>query len=131
MIFIDSSAFVSLVVEKESFHTKSIQWWEYNKGKAFVTSNFVVAETLGWIRHKVGKSQAITLGTFLFSSKGLVIEQVKLPDQEDAWNLFQEIDGRGISMIDCMSFVLMKRFKIKEVFTFDQDFHTIGFKVLP
>ena len=131
MIFIDSSAFVSLVVEKDSFHIRAIQWWEYNKGKELVTSNFVVAETLGWIRHRVGKIQAVTLGTFLFSTKGLMIEQVSLFDQQDAWKLFQETDGRGISMIDCMSFVLMKRFKIKEVFTFDQDFHTIGFKVLP
>lgn len=131
MIFIDSSAFVSLVVEKESFHSKAIQWWEYNKGKTLVTSNFVVAETLGWIRHRVGKSQAVTLGTFLFSTKGLIIEQIKLLDQQNAWKLFQETDGRGISMIDCMSFVLMKRLKIKEVFTFDRDFHTLGFKVLP
>ena len=47
------------------------------------------------------------------------------------WKLFKKLNGRGISMVDCTSFTVMKRLKIKKVFAFDEDFKKAGFLVLP
>ena len=131
MIFIDSSAFVSLVVERENFHPKAVQWWKNHKKTQFVTSNLVVVETLGWVRHHIGKDQSVTLGMYLFSGVDIEVKRLSQHDEITAWELFQKTEGRGVSMVDCTSFVLMKRMKIKEAFTFDQDLTKLGFTVVP
>ena len=59
------------------------------------------------------------------------MERVTAIDEKRAWRLFRKVEGRGISMIDCTSFILMKRLGIKEVFAFDEDFKKLGFTTCP
>ncbi|MBU0569294.1 PIN domain-containing protein [Patescibacteria group bacterium] len=131
MIFVDTSAWVSLVDKNDDFHDRAVEWFKNQKDKGFVISNLVIIETLGWIRYKLGKRQAIKVGEKLFGSEELRIEKVTREDEQKAWKLFQKLDGRGVSMIDCTCFALMRRLKIKEAFTFDKDFKKIGFTVYP
>jgi predicted nucleic acid-binding protein len=91
----------------------------------------VVIKSLGWLRYKIGKKLAVETGQNLLSGRGIVIERVTAYDEQQAWLLFQKLDGRGISMIDATSFVIMKRLKIKEAFAFDTDFKTQGFTIYP
>ncbi|OGM61002.1 hypothetical protein A3A75_01965 [Candidatus Woesebacteria bacterium RIFCSPLOWO2_01_FULL_39_10] len=64
-------------------------------------------------------------------SPDILIERVGRADEVKSWKLFQKLDGRGVSMIDCTSFAVMRRLKIKEAFAFDEDFKNLGFKVYP
>lgn len=130
MIFIDTSAFISLMVEDE-FHGKAVKWWSESSKQDLLTSNLVAIETLGWIRYKAGKTKAIDAGKRFFESGELKIERVTNEDEKHSWRLFQKLNGRGISMIDCTSFAVMKRLGIKQAFAFDQDFADVGFNVLP
>lgn len=130
MIFIDTNALLSLVVLDE-FHDRALQWWQENREVDLVTSNLVVMETLGWVRHKVGRQKAIDIGKRLYESGELKLERMTMVDEGEAWRLFQKVFGRGYSMIDCVSIVMMKRLKIKKVFTFDRDFAKAGLTVVP
>lgn len=38
---------------------------------------------------------------------------------------------RGLGLVDCVSFVLMRRLGLKRVFAFDPHFKEQGFEVLP
>ena len=78
-----------------------------------------------------GKKIAIEAGQRLLAGSELKIERVTVVDEYQAWLLFQKIEGRGISMVDTSSFVLMRRLKINEVFAFDTDFKTQGFTIYP
>lgn len=131
MIFVDTSAFIALIEKRDKFHKNANVWWSKHIGVELFTSNLVAIETLGWIRYNCGKKIAVEVGKNLLSGVGIRIERVSIRDEQEAWELFQKLDGRGISMIDCTSFIVMKRLRIKEVFTFDQDFKNLGFKVYP
>lgn len=131
MIFVDSSAFVALSIVKDKFNKRASRWWLQNKGVPLVTSNLIFIETLGWIRHKAGKTVAVKIGDYLTNGEGLQKERVNFDDEQEAWELFQKLNGRGLSMVDCTSIILMKRLKIKDIFTFDQDFKKLGLKVFP
>jgi len=131
MIFVDTSAFIALTFSKDSFHSKGVSWWEDNKKESFVTTNIVAIETLGWIRYKCGKRIAIEAGERFYSGQDLNIIKVSPDDEKEAWKSFKKLNGDGISMVDCASFVVMKRLKIKKVFTFDKDFEKVGFTLLP
>lgn len=131
MIFVDTSAFVALVDSDDIFYQKASEWWKTSKSSCLVTTNFVVAETLGWLRYKRGKKIAVKVGENLLFSDDLKTIRAERQDENKAWKLFNKVEGRGISMIDCISFAVMKRLKIKQVFAFDQDFADVGFNVLP
>lgn len=131
MIFIDTSAFVALTFPTDTFHLQANVWWNKNKDESFVTTNIVVMEALGWIRYKGGKKVAIDTGKRMYSGNGMDIDKVTREDEENAWNIFKKLDVKGVSMIDCTSFAVMNRLKIKKAFTFDSDFKKAGFTILP
>lgn len=131
MIFVDTSAWVALTDAKDRFYQRATGWFKAQTTLDFVTSNVVIVETLGWLRYNCGSRVAIETGKRLYLGKELQIEKVTSEIEQEAWLLFQKLEGRGISMIDCTSFVLMKRFKIKKVFAFDTDFAKQGFTVHP
>lgn len=131
MIFVDTNAWVALADDNDKFYPQANSWFHEDSGRNFITSNLIVLETLGWLRYKRGKKLAVESGKRLLLSPDIKVEKVSQTDEEKGWTLFQKLDGRGISMIDCTSFVVMKRLRVKEVFTFDQDFKRLGFKVYP
>ena len=131
MIFVDTNAWVALVDDKDKFHPHASSWFHNNSEQSFITSNLVILETLGWLRYNRGKKLAVESGKRLLLSPDIKVERVSQTDETGAWKLFQKLGGRGVSMVDCTSFVVMKRLKVKEVFTFDQDFQKLGFKIYP
>lgn len=131
MIFVDTSAFIAIVEGKDRFHKDASFWWRKNTGSELLTSNLIVIETLGWLRYKIGRDKTVIVGKTILYGGGLKIERITNADEDKAWKRFQKSKGRGISMVDCTSFVLMQRLKIENVFAFDQDFRNMGFKVLP
>lgn len=131
MIFVDTSGFIAIVDGKDRFHKDAYFWWRKNTGSELITSNLIIIETLGWLRYKIGRDKSVLAGKTILYGGGLKIERITKIDEDNAWKLFQKLAGRGISMIDCTSFVLMQRLNIQHVFAFDQDFRTMGFKVLP
>ncbi len=131
MIFVDTSAFIALTFSPDSFHLKAVAWWKENKQEIFITSDVVVIETLGWVRYKAGKKTAVEVGERFYSKSELEVVKIIQEDEKNAWNYFKKLHGDGISMVDCTSFAIMKRLKIKKVFAFDNDFQKAGFSVLP
>ncbi|HLD24493.1 MAG TPA: PIN domain-containing protein [Patescibacteria group bacterium] len=130
-IFIDTSAIIALAVGEDTFHSKALQWNESHQRESFTTTNLVFMEVMSWIRYKRGKSVAVELGNNLLSGQGISIERVAMDDERKAWDLFQKADGRGLSMVDCTTAVVMKRLKIGDIFTFDTDFSRLGFTICP
>lgn len=127
MIFVDTSALIAITVPKDDFHKKAISYWDDSREEKFVTSNLVILETLGWLRYKSGKKEAVKIGDKLYLDSELKMIHVNTTDEENAWKLFKKLDGDGVSMIDCTSFAVCKRLKIKKVFSFDDDFEKAGF----
>lgn len=133
-IFIDSSAFIALYLADDEFHKSAVT--ELNKLKnrqiVFVTSNFVLDEVYTFLRAKANKQNAIKFAEFLAeNTEMLKIIRINVGDEQRAFEYFKVLDGRGISFTDCASFALMKRLKLKTVFTFDKDFSKAGFAVVP
>lgn len=131
MIFVDSSAIIALASETDLFHTKAFNWQEENKDQEFIISSLIFIETTGWIRYNHGKRLAVKIGINLLSEVDIKLHRVTFDDETEAWEYFQKKDGRSLSMIDCTTVILMKRLKIRDIFTFDNNFKNLGFNTLP
>ncbi len=136
MIFVDTSAFLALVNEKDRHHIDSSRFLEELKnGKTKIrkifTSDYIIDETITRIRYEVGHQEAVLWGRNVQASK--VIEKIEIDREtfEFAWKLFETYDDKVLSFTDCTSFAIMKKRGIEKAFSFDQDFERIGFKLLP
>ncbi|MFA4957973.1 MAG: type II toxin-antitoxin system VapC family toxin [Candidatus Methanoperedens sp.] len=136
MIFVDTSAFLALVNEKDNNHTAAIQFIEQIKNgniriKKIVTSDYIIDETLTRIRYSVGHKEAVDWGTDILASR--VIEKIEIGNEifRSAWEQFCSYNDKKLSFTDCTSFALMKKRGIEKVFSFDGDFERIGFVLLP
>lgn len=133
-VFVDSSGFIGLLVEKDKFHKEATEFLAKSKqeGLSFITSNFILCEVYDYLRGMVGKDIAVSFYKFLASDlKGIKLTRVFTHDEKLAWKYFVELPGRGTSFTDCTSFAVMKRLGLKDAFTFDQGFRKAGFKMVP
>ena len=136
MIFVDTSAFLALVNEKDNEHVAAKQFLEDIKNgkirvKKIITSDYIIDETLTRIRYSVGHKEAVEWGKDILASK--VIEKIEIQREIFglAWELFQTYEDKKLSFTDCTSFALMKKKGIEKVFSFDEDFTRLGFVLLP
>lgn len=136
MLFVDTSAFLALVNEKDNNHLASTRFLEEIKNgkvkiKKIITSDYIIDETLTRIRYAVGHKEAVEWGQDILTSN--VVEKVGVGRElfEPAWELFKTYEDKKLSFTDCTSFAIMKIRGIEKVFSFDDDFERVGFKLLP
>ena len=136
MIFVDTSAFLALVNEKDTNHTEAVHFLEKIKSgrvkiKKIITSDYIIDETLTRIRYSVGHQEAVEWGKDILASNVVERLEVGIEMFELAWELFQTYDDKKLSFTDCTSFAIMKKNGIEKAFSFDEDFERIGFIQIP
>lgn len=136
MIFVDTSAFLALINEKDTNHTDAVHFLEKIKDgrikiRKIITSDYIIDETLTRIRYSVGHQEAVEWGKDILASNVVERLEVGIEMFELAWELFQTYDDKKLSFTDCTSFAIMKKKGIEKAFSFDEDFERIGFIQLP
>ena len=131
-LFIDASAWVALAHTKDNDHEAAKETYartlqEYQK---FVTTNLVVAETHALLLRRMGYSPAIQfLDVLEKSSRVLYVYSAK--DLEDeAGEILRKYKDHAFSYADAVSFAVMKQRGITDVFTYDQHFRAMGFRIV-
>ena len=67
----------------------------------------------------------------MLGSKTLEMIAVTEPVRIAAWARFKKTRVPPASLTDCTSFEIMDDLKMREAFTFDEDFRQAGYRVLP
>ena len=131
MIFIDSGPFIARYISRDQFHKKALLLWEkvrQSTGKCF-TSNFVLDEVFTFVGRKAGNSFSAQRAEKIYASNMITILRPDINDEVKAIEYFSKYSDQKISFTDCISFVLMKKHRIKKVLTFDTHFQFAGFSI--
>ena len=129
--FIDASAFIALIYEKDGHHQESIRITKKlsKQDRIGITTDFSLSEAYTVIKLRDGHETAALFDKFISDRKGIVIiEGAKFFEQ--ARKAFLAAKEKKYSFIDCLSFVIMKKKKITHAFTFDKHFEQAGFKIM-
>jgi predicted nucleic acid-binding protein len=132
-IFVDTSAWIALADRDDSFHQKAASVFPsiLKTFRTLITSNFTIAETYVLLLHELGHPSALR---FLERLKGSP-KIFKIFSTEDIESESEEIltkyTDQDFSYTDAVSFVIMKRHKIRKAFCFDKHFVTAGFINVP
>lgn len=139
MIFIDTWAWVALADKRDPYHRKAkAQHKKLSRARRkYVTTDYVVAETITYLYDAIGATSAqefinkllaaLDSGTFQFV-------HVSAPQFRKAWRMRQTYhDKPDISFVDFTSMVVMQDLGITEVFTGDAHFRQVnlGFQLVP
>jgi hypothetical protein len=131
-IFIDTGAFIAAADNTDQYHLPAVNFITSSFLKYQpVTSNFVICETLNFLRSRAGYQPAVTFREKLVESGGIDIITVNPLLEEQAWQIFKKYKDKEFSFTDCTSFAIMKALSIDTAFTFDQHFSQFGFVKLP
>ena len=133
MIFVDTGAFLARYVKRDQYHRAAVTFWDELAGIDLpcLTSNLVLSETLTLLARRTTHRFAAERAQQIYASHSLQILRPDAKDESAAILLLQKFAEQQVSFCDCISFVLMRRLGITDVFSFDRHFGIAGFNVRP
>lgn len=128
--FVDTSALLTLLNRSETNHQAALNAWErlVDSREVLITSSFVLVETYALLQSRLGLEAVRTMhdeitplldvqwvdqATFAAGASGLLLAA-----------------RRQLSLVDCVSFVLMRTLGIDTAFAWDRHFTDQGFALV-
>lgn len=133
-IFVDTGAFIALTDADDKNHKNAKAFYKdaTENGTRFITSNFVVCETINYLRAKVSHNVSVVFRENLKKSGIIEISTVSPFLEDMAFHIFKQYADKDFSFTDCTSFSIMKHLKLNKAFAFDKHFEQYGsFAKLP
>ncbi|MBI3074439.1 MAG: PIN domain-containing protein [Deltaproteobacteria bacterium] len=130
MIFLDTSGLVALFDQRDSLHYDARAIWAaiLLNAEPLVLSDLVVAETVTLLRRRAGFIPAERVLGRLLSGDVAEIVYGDSDLFDSASDLFARYRDKDLSLVDCVSFALMRKRRIRRAFSFDRDFRDVGFE---
>ncbi|MDD3598565.1 MAG: PIN domain-containing protein [Bacillota bacterium] len=130
-VFIDTSALLALLSSNDIYHESAKATWNelLDSEVDLVTSNYVVVETMALTQRRLGMDALQAFWECMCPI--LEIEWVDVIAHDSAVAALLSANRRGLSLVDCTSFILMRWLGIMKSFTFDCHFLEQGFSCLP
>ena len=128
--FVDTSAFYAMASETDQAHVTARAVHEQLKrdNTPLVTTNYILLETVSLLQRRHGVAYAERFGDSVIEEVELI--WMTLTQHRAAWKLWKERRNRGLSLVDCSSFVVMRELHMPHAFAFDEQFQEAGFILL-
>ena len=130
MIFVDSSYFIARFLPRDGRHAEAVASDRATSTSRLLTSNLVVGETWTFLRRRAGYGPSMRWLDSVLGRVALTVEPIDPDLEADAWAWLRVHDERPYSLVDAMSFALMRRKRIADALAFDGDFAAAGFNEL-
>jgi len=130
-IFIDTSAFFALLDRDDDNHKKAKKIWIdlLDSENVLITSNYVLVESVALIQNRLGIEAVRGFHEDILPL--INIEWINAGTHKSGVSALLAASRRKLSLVDCVSFEIMRTLGIKTVFAFDPDFSEQGFQCIP
>ena len=132
-VFLDTGYVLALELTNDQNHRAALKHWRSLRKRLplLVTTSYVFDEVVTYFNSRGHHAKAVEVGQRLLMSPSVQLIQVDEELFREGWRYFQQHQDKDYSLTDCISFVVMRRFKIETAFAFDQHFVQAGFKRVP
>lgn len=130
-VFVDTSAFLAVLDASDVNHPKASSSWKklVSSDDLLVCHNYILVETYALLQNRFGMK-----AVRVFSDDVLPLILVEWIDEsihKGAVNALITAAKRELSLVDCVSFEIMRQLGTKTAFTFDSHFAKQGFQCIP
>jgi predicted nucleic acid-binding protein len=131
MVFVDTSAIYAVLDRDDEFHGAAHEVWSrlLSGDDELVTSNYIVLEAFALIQSRLGMEALRSFNDEVLPV--LRTEWVTPADHLAGTQAVLAANRRNLSLVDCTSFALMRRLRLRSAFVFDAHFEEQGFRVMP
>lgn len=128
--FVDTSALYALLDSAQEGYPAASEAWRalLDDAEPLLTTNYVLVETSALVQRRLGMPAVRAFHEELLPV--IDVHWVDAADHAAAAEVFLAA-GRGLSLVDCTSFRVMRRLRLRRAFAFDMDFREQGFEVVP
>jgi predicted nucleic acid-binding protein len=126
MIFLDTSAIYAWADAADRNHRTAVRRLGaiLESGEELLTHNYVLVESMALLQARLGLTAATKLA---HDSMGFVIEWVDDELHASGVSAIEQSKKRRVSLVDHVSFLVMRRRRVVTAFAFDPDFISAGF----
>lgn len=128
--FVDTSAFLAVLNRDDDHHIAAKEIWVklISSEAILVSNNYVVLESFAVIQRRLGMESVRAFNEDILPL--INIEWVNAETHRSGVGAFFAATRRKLSLVDCVSFEIMRTLGIKTVFAFDPHFTEQGFKCI-
>ena len=128
-IFADTSALYAVLDADDSKHTKAKQFWDkvIKCDDILLCHNYILVETSALVLRRLGME-----AVYIFEQDIAPILRIIWVTKEihsAAVSAHLMADRRTLSLVDCVSFEVMRRAGIRKAFAFDRHFQDYGYDI--
>lgn len=129
-LFVDTSALYALMDRDDFNHERARRFWiELSPDEPLLTHNYVLVETSALVQRRLGIEALQTLLDELTLPISTVFVDRVMHDAAVSGVLNARV--RHVSLVDVVSFEVMRRAGVRAAFTFDDHFAQFGFELRP
>jgi predicted nucleic acid-binding protein len=129
-LFIDTSALYALMDRDDLSHADARQFWaELDPNEPLITHNYVLVETSALVQRRLGiEALQVLVDELLLPISTIFVERAV---HDAAVSAVLAARLRQLSVVDAVSFEVMRRSGVRVAFAFDQHFAQFGFELRP
>ena len=127
-VFADTSALFAVADKEEERHSRAMSIWTrlHSENEGLVTSNYIVVESSALIARRLGLEAERDFHSIIVPV--LLVVCIDAAVHRRAVTARLASDQRDLSLVDCVSFEVMKDLRIDKAFAFDRHFAQPGFQ---
>ena len=126
--FIDTSFVLALVNKNDIYYEQANKWLSKLRKTEFWISDAIILE-IGNSLSRTYRETAVLFIRNCYESENMNVAGVNQDLIEEALNMYEDYSDKYWGLVDCTSFLIMKKNRIKKVLTTDNHFIQAGFEV--
>lgn len=129
-VFIDTSALLAVLDAADQWHPQAAQAWRtlLESGVPLLTSNYVLLECSALAQRRLGLAALRSVDEAL--TPVLTLRWVDEGLHRIGMGAVLVAGRRGLSLVDCISFEIMRRERLHQAFAFDRHFREQGYDLV-
>lgn len=130
-VFVNTSSLLAIIDADDMNHAPAKTLWEslLGGGTGLVTHNYILVETSALVLRRLGLEALRVFETDIVPV--LQVIWVTQDVHEAAVGAHLLAARRALSLVDCVSFEVMRRAGLRSAFAFDSHFAESGYELLP
>ena len=126
IVFLDTGYLIALIRKNDQFHAAAIEASELYPGP-FLTTDLILVELANSLSKPLYRKTVVTVVEKIQTDSNTTIIPFASEGMSKAFSLFKRHKDKAWGMVDCYSFVVMKKRRVRHALTFDDHFRQAGF----